>query len=340
MGSAAGKPSDIYSLGCVMYECLTGQPPIKGANFLETVWYRLNEKPKTFADLGVKVPTALEEVVFRCLAQNPAHRYETVEALAADLDCCRLNKAISHFPAAAGSETAGANPGIGPLGMIAGTLVSVTVACMVLGAALWMRTSTQPTPATSPPPVSTPAPPPVPTAIPRPLPRAPHAVPKLPALASRLFLMMDLRSGAAGQKEEVLPFHNQGDGLSDKDYGKLRTNPQVKLATEQWTEYYQKIFDELRPADGSIPKGARLEMSVTISGDGKVYASTKWADPGDQRVQQFYNEVVTHTKSLSGQPWIKPPDGRDAVEFSYWVESEPEELRLGVINQAFVPEQQ
>jgi hypothetical protein len=83
-----------------------------------------------------------------------------------------------------------------------------------------------------------------------------------------------------------------------------------------------------------------MEMNVTISGGGQVFANTKWADAGDQRVQQFYSEVLMQAKSLSKQPWIKPPDGYEAVEFSYWVEGDPQELRLSVNNLKLVPDQQ
>jgi serine/threonine protein kinase len=340
MGATAGKPSDIYSLGCVMYECLTGQPPIKGANFLETVWYRLNEKPKSFAELGVKAPSALERVVFRCLAQDPADRYQSVEALAADLECCRLNKAISQTALISGrpgkpqSFKKKRSERNGALLAVSVALAIMTVCAAFLAANLAYHGPDTPSELEG---RDIPAPP-VPLAPP--VPRAPRAVHKLPPLASKLFLMVDLQQGAAGQKSDVMAFHNQGDGVSDADYAKLMSNSQVKLETQQWGEYYQKIFDEMRPADGSIPKGARMEMNVAISGDGQVFANTKWADAGDQRVQQFYNEVLMQAKSLSKQPWIKPPAGYKAVEFSYWVEGDPLELRLSVNNLKLVPDQQ
>lgn len=341
MGATAGKPSDIYSLGCVMYECLTGQPPIKGANFLETVWYRLNEKPKSFSELGVKAPSALEQVVFRCLAQDPADRYQSVEALAADLECCRLNTAISQTAPKSGkpgksekfekerSERDGA------LLAVSVALAIMTLCAAFLAANLAYHGPDIPSELEG---ATIPAPPVSPVAPP--VPRAPREVHKLPPLASKLFLMVDLQQGAAGQKSDVMAFHNQGDGLSDADYLKLIGNSQVKLETQEWREYYQKIFDEMRPADGSIPKGARMEMNVTISGGGQVFANTKWADAGDRRVQQFYNEVLMQAKSLSNQPWIEPPDGYNAVEFSYWVEGDPQELRLSVNNLKLVPDQQ
>lgn len=86
-GAAVDKRSDIYSLGCVVYECLTSTPPFLGDTAMSTMLRRLSEKPASLkeASLGGEFPAALESVVSKMLATNPDDRYQDLGLLVKDL---------------------------------------------------------------------------------------------------------------------------------------------------------------------------------------------------------------------------------------------------------------
>ena len=78
------RRSDIYSLGCVMYEALCGEPPFKGRNFGETVIKHTNETPKSFP-AELQIPNALKRIVFCALEKSPSDRYQSMAALKKEL---------------------------------------------------------------------------------------------------------------------------------------------------------------------------------------------------------------------------------------------------------------
>lgn len=86
-GERVDARSDIYSLGCVLYEGLTGHVPFDGASILETFRMHLEESPKPFASKLKDAQNAadIEKVVFKCLAKNPADRYQDAERLEKEL---------------------------------------------------------------------------------------------------------------------------------------------------------------------------------------------------------------------------------------------------------------
>ncbi|MDQ4018998.1 MAG: PASTA domain-containing protein, partial [Actinomycetota bacterium] len=103
-GAPVTAASDLYSVGIVLYEMLTGKTPFNGDTPVEIAMKHLNEAPRPPSELRPEVPPELDQIVLRALAKDPHERYQTAEEFSADLD--RLEAGLPVAPETSAAATA------------------------------------------------------------------------------------------------------------------------------------------------------------------------------------------------------------------------------------------
>ncbi len=83
MAQSLDARSDIYSMGAMMYEALTGQPPLMGNSIIDTMQMHMSTPPKPFKEVRpeLDIPDSLERVVLKALAKKPEQRYQSMQEL-------------------------------------------------------------------------------------------------------------------------------------------------------------------------------------------------------------------------------------------------------------------
>jgi serine/threonine-protein kinase len=103
--------SDIYSLGCVLYEVFSGRAPLKGETPAATILNHLNEPPRLEGDAAASIPPSVRPVLRRAMAKDPAARFASAAELAGALREARVQAGVEAPPAALPPPAVSGPPG-------------------------------------------------------------------------------------------------------------------------------------------------------------------------------------------------------------------------------------
>ena len=132
---ATGPATDVYSLGAIMYEMLTGRPPFRAASTLETIRQVVSEDPVPPRRLQPRVPVDLETICLKCLRKETGQRFGSATALADDLDRFLGGQPIQARPASMWEKAwkwAKRRPAVAAL-----TLLSLVLTAVGFGLVTW-----------------------------------------------------------------------------------------------------------------------------------------------------------------------------------------------------------
>jgi serine/threonine protein kinase/outer membrane protein assembly factor BamB len=124
-----GPSSDVYALGAILYECLTGRPPFRAESVIQTLHQVISSEAAPPRALNAVIPKDLETICLKCLEKEPHRRYSSAQALAQDLDRFLAGDPVVARPvgrAARATRWCRRNPAI------AGLLVSIAIS-LILG---------------------------------------------------------------------------------------------------------------------------------------------------------------------------------------------------------------
>ena len=125
-GEPADQRSDIFSLGCVIYELLTGRQPFRGETTAATLASILRDRPRSFGEYGIEAPAHLEALVMRCLEKDPSRRFHSARDLAFSLRELR-------------AQPTSAFATVGPRRIRPRSLVAGSICIAAIAAAAWFE---------------------------------------------------------------------------------------------------------------------------------------------------------------------------------------------------------
>jgi len=133
-GEVPDHRSDIYSIGCLMYECLTSSPPFVGQNSFATMMMHNDVPPRPFSR-ELKTPRALENIVLKALAKDPNQRFQSMRELKNELQLLEKPGDLGHESASGRSASLGSvRTWAAAVGIACGAMVASLVGYQLLSA--------------------------------------------------------------------------------------------------------------------------------------------------------------------------------------------------------------
>ena len=122
----ACKQSDVYSMGAILFACVTGRPPIVADSVMQTLMQVVHNPPPPMRSIRPGVPIDLETIVAKCLEKKPEKRYQTAHDLAQELNAFMEGRPISARPRSAAIKTWHWMEGVPIIGALMGKRVLET----------------------------------------------------------------------------------------------------------------------------------------------------------------------------------------------------------------------